>query len=119
MTREITVTVRENSYKISFPNVGQLIDIENMKSILSKGMYSNMENARTIDSQYALNMIDMEAYFSILAPELVEDLKVKSFRDLSIVDSVELQNIYAKKLVPFIKEWRDIISKPIESDDDK
>ena len=119
MTREIKVTIRENSYKATFPKVGQLIDIENMKAILSNGMYGSMESSRTIDSQFALDMIDMEAYYSVLIPDLIKDLKVKSFRDLEIEDSVELRKIFVKDLLPFIKKWRDIITKPIESNDDK
>jgi hypothetical protein len=116
MTREISLTIKENSYKVKFPKVGQLIDIENMKAILSKGMYGSMMSARTTDSEFALNLIDMEAYFSILIPDLVEDLNVKSFRDLEIEDSVELNKTFADNLLPFIKQWRDIISKPIDDE---
>lgn len=119
MTREINLTIKENSYKVIFPKVGQLIDIENMKAILSKGMYGSIMSSRTSDSEYALNLIDMEAYYSILIPDLTKDLKVKSFRELEIEDSVELNKIFESKLLPFIKQWRAIISKPIEDSDDK
>jgi hypothetical protein len=114
MNREVKLTIKENSYKVIFPKVGKLIDIENMKSILSKGMYGSMEASRTIDSQFALDMIDMEAYYSVLVPELIKDLKVKSLRDLEIEDSVELRKIFFDVLLPFIKQWRDIISKSIK-----
>lgn len=118
MTREIQVKIRENSYKVEFPNVGKLQDIERLKAVLSGGMYGSMESNRTMDGQFALDMIDMEAYFTVLIPDLIEDLKVKSFRNLSIEDAVEIKEIFVKQLLPFMKQWRDIINKPMKSDGD-
>ena len=111
MNREIKISVKENSYKVSFPNVGQFLNIEALKATLSDGLYGAMQASRTIDSGFALDVVDMEAYFTVLCPDLVKDLNVKSFRELDIVDVIELRTVFVDQMLPFIKQWRDIIAK--------
>ena len=113
MLREIKLTIKENSYTVEFPKTGKLIAIENMKAILSNGMYGSMESARTLDSQFALDIIDMEAYFSVLIPKLMKDLRIDSIKDLHIEDSLEIRAVFMNQFLPFIKQWRDIIAKAV------
>ena len=111
MQREMTLKIKENSYAVKFPNQGQFIDIENLKMILSNGMYGALQAARTVDSEFALDMIDAQAYFTNLIPDFLKDLKVKTFRELDLIDATEVRNAYVEQLVPFINGWRETIKE--------
>ena len=111
MNNKTTIKIKENEYEVPFPNNGQLQDIEFLKVQLSKGKYGEMFRTETMDSLFALDAIDMEAYFSVLIPNLKKDLKVDSIRDLGVKDTLELISIFREQLIPFINNWREIIQK--------
>lgn len=119
MTREISLKLKENSYPVKFPNQGQFLDIENLKMVLSNGMYGALQTARTTDSELALDLIDAEAYFSVLIPDLVKDLKVKTFRELDLMDSIEVRNAFVDQLLPFINGWRKAIKELTQKKEEK
>lgn len=49
-----------------------------------------------------------------MMPDLVKDMKVKSFRDLGLADYTEIREIYDKEIIPFLLETKRILSRPIE-----
>ena len=110
MERQIVFKVKSNNYVIAFPNVGKFQDIETMKQIVSKGMYSSLLSTATVSSMEVLQMIDMEAYFSVLCPKLLEDLRCKNFGDLDIEDYQELKKEYVSQFVPWWNSILDILS---------
>lgn len=119
MLREISIKIKENSYDVKFPTTGQILDIENLKMVLSNGMYGSLQSARTTDSDIALDLIDAEAYFTILAPNLIKDLKVKTFRELDLMDAIEVRNVYVDQLLPFINGWRKAIKELTQKKEEK
>lgn len=107
MTRTLVFKLKENSYTIEFPTQGKFLDIESLKMRLSNGVYGELQSTRTADSELALDLIDAEAYLAILIGEpLYKDLKVKAFRDLDLMDAVEIRNSFVEQVLPFIKEYR-------------
>lgn len=96
----------ENEYTIKYPNNGELIDIEVMKDTISNGRYMNLLSASTKQSTMAAFTIDMIATLNTLCPKLKDDLKVKSFFNLDIVDNKNLLNIYLKKIFPWLNDWQ-------------
>jgi hypothetical protein len=106
MDRQIVLRVKGNSYPIEFPNIGKFQMIETMKQIVSKGMYQALLQTSTISSIEVLDMIDLESYLTVLAPQLIKDLKCDSFGDLDIEDYQELKKCYKEQLVPW---WNGII----------
>jgi len=105
--------VKSNTYTIKFPNVGQIEDIECNKQLISKGMYASLMQMNTKAANDALDMIDMEAFFSILCPDIVKDLKCDSFRDLGVVDYMELKKSYIDQFVPWWTKIQKIL-RPID-----
>ena len=105
------VVVKGREYRISFPNVGQYYDIEALKQSLGKGFYNMMLGNRSVAAQ---NAIDIEATITVMMPDLVKDMKVKSFRDLGLADYTEIREIYDKEIIPFLLETKRILSRPIE-----
>lgn len=106
MNRTLEFKVSGMVYKIDFPTVGKFQSIEANKQVISKGMYGSLLNTATVASYQALNMIDLEAHLSVLAPLLMEDLKCKSFGDLDIEDYLELEKAYKSQFLPW---WNDIM----------
>jgi hypothetical protein len=110
MLRDLILKLKENSYSVSFPTQGKFLDIENLKMMLSNGMYGSLQSARTTDSEFALDLIDAEAYFTVLVGKpLFDDLKVKTFRDLDLIDAIEVRNAFTEQMLPFINGWRETI----------
>jgi len=104
--RTLELNVKGNKYQIAFPNVGTFQNIETMKQVLSKGMYSSLMAMGTISSEESLNMIDIESYLSIMAPKLIKDLKCDSFSELGLEDYLELKRVYKEKFTPW---WNSIL----------
>jgi len=107
--RELVLQVRGNNYSIKFPNVGQLVDIETRKQQYSAGMYSSMVNNYTNTSLYALDVIDAQACFGVLAPDLLKDLKVKTLSQLDPVDFEDIRLAYRDQFLPWFKQWESVL----------
>lgn len=104
--RHLVLQVKGNSYTIEFPNVGTFQKIESLKQVLSNGMYSGLMSMATTSSSEALDMIDMEAYLSMLAPKLIKDLKCETFGELGLEDYMELRVAYREQFIPW---WMGIL----------
>lgn len=110
MEKTISLRIKSNSYEISFPNIGQFQTIESLKQVLSKGMYAGLMNTTTVSAFEVLDMVDMESYFSVLCPKLIEDLKCKTFGELGLEDYLELKKIYQESFMPWWNEILDMLS---------
>lgn len=117
LPRECELKIRQHSYSIPFPSIGQMIDIETRKALFSKNQYSAMAQSTIISQQLALDLIDMASSFFILLPTLEQDLKVKLF-DLGFVEGRDFLNAYKKQFLPWYTQWLEILSNP-EIDDKK
>ena len=104
--RTLELFVKGNKYLLEFPTVGTFQNIEAMKQVLSKGMYGSLMSTGTISAIEALDMVDMEAYLSIMAPKLIKDLKCDNFGDLGLEDYIELKQVYTEKFIPW---WNSIL----------
>jgi len=106
MNREIVLLVLGNSYSIKFPTVGQFQAIESLKQVISKGMYSSLMSTNTVSANASLDMIDIEAYLTVLCPQLLKDLKCDSFINLGVEDYMVIKEAYDKQFIPW---WNDIM----------
>jgi hypothetical protein len=106
---EKIVEVKGKQYKLAFPTVGQYYNMEATKQALGKGFYNALLGNQTRTAQEALDMIDIEATITVLMPDLVDDLKVKRFKDLGLKDYVEVKKLYETEIVPFLREAMDIL----------
>lgn len=106
---EVVINIKGHSYPINFPTVGQFYQIEALKQSLSKGFYNSMVMSPSALAQHALDMIDIEAALSILAPKLISDLKVKNFSELDIRDYKLIRDEYFTVVAPFFKKITDLL----------
>lgn len=101
VSRVLNFEFKGVSYPIEFPNVGKFRNVEVMKQSLSGGTYGAMIKTNNDNSFDALDMIDMEAYLTVLAPDLIDKLECKSFSDLGLIDWMMLKDSYVKQFIPW------------------
>jgi hypothetical protein len=110
LSRSVEIKVQGNTYTLNMPNNRQLIAIEAMKARLSLGTYDSMMiNSQSMGSQNALNLVDMIANFTVLAPDILKDLKV-DISELNIMDSLVILKIYMEKIQPWVLGWQKLLN---------
>lgn len=109
MTTELSLTVKGNNYTIKVPEIGHMIDIERLRMVLSGGYYFEMLKNNTFTSQESLMVIDIQSTFSILCPQLMEDLQCSDLKKLSATDYKELRKAYVDKFMPWWNNWLNIL----------
>lgn len=105
LQRTIKLSIQNREFTVTFPNWGEIIDIETKKAALANNMYSTLSRANTILGNYALDYIDAVATFSILIPELTNKLRIDSLLLLSMDEGVELITIYKERFFPWYMSW--------------
>lgn len=113
----IQINFENNTYIVKFPTTGQLIDIEVLKSRLSKGQYINLLSG-TNDSLYSTALIDAISTFTVLIPDLEKDINFKSILDIPLTKMKLILQQYIEIYKPWYMNWMDIITSPIEEEKD-
>jgi hypothetical protein len=116
--KNLTIKVQNNEYGINFPNNGQLIDIEAMKHKLSQGTMDMMLLGQTTTSNDAWITVSMIASFTILIPNLIKSLRVKSLLELTPMQSKELRDVFLNSYLPWYQAWEDVINAPVEEEEE-
>jgi len=111
MMNEKVLTVKGRQYKIEFPNVRRFKELETMKQMLSNGMYGNLLKTQTVASFSALDMIDVEAFVTVMIPDLLKDMKCDSVSDMGLDDYAELKAAYDEQVIPWWNEIMDVVTK--------
>lgn len=119
MERTLNFEVKGKQYTIQIPTVGQLINIERDKSLLSGGNYSSMLNTNTYTAVTALDLIDAQAYLGNLCPEFMADLKTKSLMQLDVMDAREFLGIYRSQIAPWILEIQKLFKQDLSTNIDE
>lgn len=105
LNRTLKITLQGNDYQISFPTVGQIIEIESRKISLSNDNYRGLVKSSSVGAVLALDLIDSIATFSILIPSLREDLNYNSFADLDPMNAQEVIVVYKRVFLPWYTKW--------------
>jgi len=110
--RKLTFTVKENTYDITHPTVGQYFDIESQKSFLSKGQYGSMLDSSTQIAYDAIELINIVAILKVLCPKLIEDIGLKNLRieDIDALDFKVTRKVYREHIQPWYDNWYKLYS---------
>jgi hypothetical protein len=108
--KRIEITIGENDYVINYPKVGQFVEVEAMKSRLTRDTYTSMTEGGTVPSQMARYTVDMIAFLSVCCPKIKADLNVDSFSDLEMIESKKILKVYVKDILPWIAEWEFVLN---------
>lgn len=116
---KITLNIEGNSYVVNFPKNRDFIKIEAEKSRLSEGEYSSLSYRSDNSGFLAKLVIDTTATFSVLIPNLIKDLNVRSYMDLDLLQQNRLTLVYLEQFYPWYSSWITLLSNPskIEEND--
>lgn len=104
MEKSIKINILGIDYTIKFPNVGQLLDIESLKSALTNGTYGDLVRMNTITANEILDIADSIATFSVLVPEIKNTLKVKSYTEIDAITARKIVKSYKEQYFPWYNE---------------
>ena len=107
----ISLNIKGHDIPLTFPNTGQFRAIEVQKSLLSYGAYNAMVKSNTRNSNFALDMIDVQATLSVLYPKFEDEVLKCSFAELGVKDFIELNKVYKNEVVPWFNGWLKMIDE--------
>lgn len=116
--KTIKISILENDYEISYPLTGDFIEIEGMKSRLTRDSYNSISQGNSVASMIAKYSVDMIAFFSICCPKIKKDLKVESISELEMIDSKKLLKVYMDKVLPWLAEWEAVLNEVEVADEE-
>jgi len=102
---EITIGNVTNTYYAKFPTNRQLIDIEALKDAQSNSRYISLIQSQSRLSNYAVDVVDMISYFTVLIPDILKDLPNRDLSQLDAFDSKNLVDAYKEQFMPWYRQW--------------
>jgi len=102
MDKTIKLKIFGKDYIVSFPTVGQILDIESLKSALTNGTYGDLVKMNTKTAVNALDLTDTIATFSVLIPGLKNE--IGSYTELDPFKAKELVSVYLNDFFPWFNE---------------
>lgn len=110
LEREIIVTYNGKKFSISFPNVGQMIDIESLKNALTAGKYGAFAASGIKSMYFILDVVDAIAFLSVMCPRLKNFITEEDGEKLDYTqmrpDTVKsIVDVYKKQILPWYSEW--------------
>lgn len=100
----ILLSIGEKEYNVSFPNVGQMMEIEAAKMALTNGKYIEFSMSMLKTHVYLLDVTDAVSYLSILIPDLKKDLGIANWRNVHPSKLKVIVKAYKEKFIPWYKE---------------
>ena len=101
-------------YTVSFPNVGQFMEIQNLRMALTNNNYPQMCLSITKEAILNLDLIDAISTFAVLIPDLRKQFDIKNYQDLDMRIAKVLRDVYINEY--FV--WYDEIYKDIYTEKD-
>lgn len=108
--RELSFKLEGKDYLMKFPNTGELMEIAIMRARLSGGKYDMLSNTQILGDKLAQFSIDTIVHFSILSPDLLKNLNVKSYLDLELMDMKKIITLYIKEVLPWLNTWYEVLN---------
>jgi len=124
LSREIEITIIGKTVIARFPNIGQMIQIEQSKQILTDGRYAIMAYAGLKTTTLMLDLVDSISYFANVIPDFYKTLGVANHTSLMEMDldSIIISDMlkeYKEKYSPFFNELYDRTDRPIVATKEK
>lgn len=110
------VKIGPKKYEVGYPNVGQKLDIENLKNILTGGRYGEIGRASTITANKVLDLVDAVSFFSVLIPELRDAANPDSFTKMDAMVQQRYIKAFTKFYTEFILKVDEEINKMLDAE---
>lgn len=116
MSKLVTKSIifRDRTFNLSFPTVGQLIDIRVTEQQLSRGTTKELllGTGEDVDAYIYIRTF---SHIKVLMPELMASLNVDSILDLSLLDYQDLVDLYSDEIQPWLTEWQTQLKEKMTS----
>lgn len=119
IANSIALEILGVKYVVKYPTVGQLIDIENKKMLLTSNQYGEYVAApvKTKSLAYLIEVVDAISHFSVLIPDLSTTLS-KSYFDIDPLTAKEIVKAYKQNFRPWYDEFMKAIHEESLKNDD-
>lgn len=106
LSQALVLTIAGVKYTIKYPNVGEMLEIDNKKMLLTNGQYGEYlaSPVMTKSLRFVLDLVDALSHFSVLIPGLTNQLKVESYMQIDVVTGKELVKVYRDSFTPWYEE---------------
>ena len=101
LQRQKKFSIGNKSFIADFPNVGQIIDLESMKQVLTNNKYGQMAASGITSMYYALDLVDAISFFHVVVPEVAKYYDIKNYASLQIDKVKDLLDAYQKEIKPW------------------
>lgn len=105
--KKCSIDFEDKIYTGNFPNNKGLLRIQDLKLANLKNL-GGIIDASTYDGIYAVMLVDTFAHFTVIFPDLMEDLP-GDFRDLDAIAGAKLVKVFTEQFNPWWREWREIL----------
>ncbi len=107
-----------NTSQINYPNVGQLMEIENRKMSLTDGKYVEYVASpmKTRSMRFLIDLVDTLSHFSVLVPDLTKKLSVDTYLDIDPITAKSLVEVYQEQFIPWYSELLKVMYNIVEED---
>lgn len=113
--RQIVISYGGKTFTIKFPNVGQLIDIESLKNVLTGSKYGSFAASGIKSMYFILDVVDTISFLSVMCPKLKrfitdeeDDVDYTQMKPESIKELIDL---YKKEILPWYSEMLEQLYK--------
>lgn len=94
-------------YEVLFPNIGQMMDIEQSKLSLTNNRYVDFALSPLMNHRFIMDYTDAISYLSNLIPTLKKDLGVEKWGDVQPSMSKAIIDVYKTQFLPWFKPLLD------------
>jgi len=105
------IEILGKTYEVKYPNVGQKLQIENVKLLFTDGNYGDLARSRHNTALELLDLVDAVAYFSILIPEIASNLSIQDFLNMDVKRSKAYIKAFKKQFSPWFDELEAELNK--------
>lgn len=102
--REKKITIGDNSFVVSFPNVGQIITLEATKQALTDNRYGQMAASGVASMYYALDLVDTIAFLQVCGGDILKYFNISNAAAVSPDKLEKFVEVYAKQIKPWLDE---------------
>jgi hypothetical protein len=114
LQKNLVFKLDKNQYELKFPNVGQYMDIENMRIGLTNGAYTEMLRTGLKSSYFNIDLVDAISILYVLVPNLRNDLNVTNYNELDVFMAKKIEKAYKNE----IKPWYDSLMDKLLADEE-
>lgn len=104
MLEKLVITLKGKQYTTKEVVVGRVLDVWRLRTAISGGSYGLIYRVGMDAADEVLNIVNIEAFLTVFCPEVIEDLKPTSIREMGISDFNELKEVYLKEIEPWFEK---------------